>query len=357
MEKVFATSGLRARNGKAAGDDIRAAMNGTEDDRLKLYLATDLINLGDREGLVALSGLLDRGDAAIRRSAIARLRLVSGQNFSYNANAEGDELVKGAAAWRQWATGDGLTAKLNLPVGERPPYRGHTLAVKRESGTYAAVELDASGKEVWRKEFKRNPYGLQKLPNGNVLFSFNDGVREFSPDGKEVGELGSRHGYCIARRLANGNTVVAYYGGNLTEYAPDGSEVAVWRKGLGSYSPIEITGEDSILISDYQNQRVLEVLRNGTIPWELKLNHKIYWASRGADGTTVVVLRDQNRVEAYSRDKKLLWTLPSLSYPRYVQSLPNGNTVVLHQRGIVEVDSRGKAVDRIGTPYLLIHRF
>jgi hypothetical protein len=357
-EKMFAASGLKAQAGEAAVDDLRIALDAAEDNNLKLHLATDLINLGDREALLSLSGLLGLESAAVRRSAIMRLRQLSGKTFSYDANATGKDLAKGAVEWAQWAKGEGLTAKLNLPVGEQPPYIGHTLAMARVSGKYVITELDTSGKEVQKVNLKRLPNGLQKLPNGNILVSFTNEILEYNQSGQEVWKLNPPSiRFSGARRLPNGNTVVGIYGKSITEYTPKGEVAKVWTSKLGPNIPIDLTGENSVMVADSRNKRVLEVLSDGSIPWELQVGANLTSASRGADGTTVIAFASRNRVEAYSRQKKLLWTLSGLSYPRYAQKLPNGNTVVLHQQGIVEVDSQGKVISRTKDRYQLIHRF
>ena len=119
----------------------------------------------------------------------------------------------------------------------------------------------------------------------------------------------------------------------------------------------DLTNDDTVLIMDHQKRTVEEVFPGGEVKSTLTLPHNVYWASKGVDGTTVVVFSDQNKVSGYSPEQKEIWTVPGLSYPRFDQALPDGNYAILHQRGITEVDSSGKIVKQMDGRYNQFYRF
>ena len=89
----------------------------------------------------------------------------------------------------------------------------------------------------------------------------------------------------------------------------------------------------------------------------LDFPHVVYGACKGVDGSTVVVFSDQNKVTAYGPDKKELWSLTSIPYPRFVQALPDGNYAILHRRGMMEGSSSGKVVSEKDGIYNQLYRF
>lgn len=80
--------------------------------------------------------------------------------------------------------------KVNAPMSAVRLANGNTLIAGYFGGV---VEVDADGKEVWKvmvKELpgspKGNPYGVQRLPNGNTVFAVNGAVYEVTREKKLV---------------------------------------------------------------------------------------------------------------------------------------------------------------------------
>jgi hypothetical protein len=83
-------------------------------------------------------------------------------------------------------------------------------------------EYDDTGKEVWSVN-SPGCWAATRLKNGNTLVSGNRYVREFTPDGQTAWEFTSAlmpdyrvDQFQVAKRLANGNTLVNNWGNAYT---------------------------------------------------------------------------------------------------------------------------------------------
>ncbi len=120
------------------------------------------------------------------------------------------------------------SAGLSQPVDVSRLENGNTLVVDLARGR--VVEFSPKGKEVWSYKCK-NPYSAQRLGNGNPLIGSLGSSRagrgfEVTPAGEVGWEKTGRRGPHYARRLANGNTLVAYYyERKVVEVDRDGREV------------------------------------------------------------------------------------------------------------------------------------
>ncbi|MES2440702.1 MAG: hypothetical protein V4584_16670 [Verrucomicrobiota bacterium] len=110
-----------------------------------------------------------------------------------------------------------------LQVGNPKSVHGHfrharltaagTLLVAHMDGGKVS-EYDDRGKEIWTTKFP-GPWAASRLPGGNTLISSTKLIREVNPKGETVWECGPAdlpdhkiHGFQIATRLANGNTLL-----------------------------------------------------------------------------------------------------------------------------------------------------
>lgn len=105
-----------------------------------------------------------------------------------------------------------------------PEHERYNLLRRTPAGTYllalrsekAFIEIDESGKELWRHPVPELPVVAERLPNGNTLMSWKSGLIEAAPDHTVVWELkaaditefpviitGGFH------RFENGNTLIA----------------------------------------------------------------------------------------------------------------------------------------------------
>jgi hypothetical protein len=166
---------------------------------------------------------------------------------------------------------------------------------------------------VFSYESASEIYACQRLPNGNTFVGECNAGRllELSPDGKLAKEIrllpaGKDGGHVYmrnARKMANGNYLVAHYGEQVVrEYGSEGSKVREIPAPGGPHSAIRLPdGNTLIACGDMPGgHHVTEVDKNGKTVWEIKENE-----------------------------------LPgiSLKFMAGLQRLPNGNTVMSNWLG------------------------
>jgi hypothetical protein len=144
-------------------------------------------------------------------------------------------------------------------------------------------------KEVTRKkevifsyESKSEIYACQRLPNGNTFIGeCNSGsLLEVSPKGKIVKQIkllpdsvdGGHSFMRNARKLQNGNYLVAHYGlDKVSEYDSTGNTIMEIPVKGGPHSVIRLLNSNTLIAcSDHNGEpRVIEVDKSGNIIWQL----------------------------------------------------------------------------------------
>jgi hypothetical protein len=146
-------------------------------------------------------------------------------------------------------------------------------------------EVTRSKKVIFNYESKSEIYACQRLSNGNTFIGeCNSGrLLEVSPEGRIIKEIrllpegiDGGHSYMRnARKLENGNYLVAHYGlDKVCEYDSLGNKLTEIPITGGPHSVIRLpNGNTLISCSDHNGDpRVVEVDKNGTIVWQLSKN-------------------------------------------------------------------------------------
>jgi len=146
-------------------------------------------------------------------------------------------------------------------------------------------EVTRQKKVIFSYESQSEIYACQRLPDGNTFIGeCNSGrLLEVSPDGRIVKEIklladGTNGGHFYmrnARKLANGNYLVAHYGlDKVCEYDSTGKMILEIPITGGPHSVIRLPeGNTLIACSDHNgNPRVVEVDSKGLIVWQLSKN-------------------------------------------------------------------------------------
>jgi hypothetical protein len=226
------------------------------------------------------------------------------------------------------------------------------------------------------------PTDVHKLPNGNVLVA--DGGY-WTGDGSEIIEIDLKgnivwtydkdlsfaHG---ARILSNGNMVIVDTGNNrLVEVTRKGEEVwssDEWDNGTGQLSDgshldypndVEVVENENFLVTDRNNNRAVEVNRNGVVIRAFNnLNHP-HNADPSPKGTILVASSDDNVVMELSRDGDVLWTSEDkldLSWPRDFDWVDENFFLIADSRHhrVLIVDRAGNVewayvTERLSQPY------
>lgn len=217
----------------------------------------------------------------------------------------------------------------------------------------------------------RDIHDAQPLPNGNWLLqtSFTN-VIELDKSGKEVwrydagktsdGKQVEIHAF---RRLDNGLTMIAESGTTrILEVAQDGTIKHSIPLKVSKPDPhrdtrlVRPTPEGNYLVSHEAENLVREYRRDGSIAWEHNVGSKVYSASRLANGNTLIGTGDGHSVQEISPDHKIVWQISEKEIPNVrlawvtmVERLPNGNTWIVNCHGeeqpqILEVTPEKKVV-------------
>ena len=146
-------------------------------------------------------------------------------------------------------------------------------------------EVTRQKKVIFSYESQSEIYACQRLPDGNTFIGeCNSGrLLEVSPDGRIVKEIklladGTDGGHFYmrnARKLANGNYLVAHYGlDKVCEYDSTGKMILEIPITGGPHSVIRLPeGNTLIACSDHNGDpRVIEVDTKGSIVWQLSKN-------------------------------------------------------------------------------------
>lgn len=217
----------------------------------------------------------------------------------------------------------------------------------------------------------RDIHDAQPLPNGNWLLqsSFTN-VIELDKSGKEVwrydagktsdGKQVEIHAF---RRLDNGLTMIAESGTTrILEVAQDGTIKHSIPLKVSKPDPhrdtrlVRPTPEGNYLVSHEAENLIREYRRDGSIAWEHNVGSKVYSASRLANGNTLIGTGDGHSVQEISPDHKIVWQISEKEIPNVrlawvtmVERLPNGNTWIVNCHGeeqpqILEVTPEKKVV-------------
>jgi outer membrane protein assembly factor BamB len=315
------------------------------DDRVRLAAARALANLGERKNVLeAFVDLLASEDLTVRYRTQQSLQTLTSHRVPFAAEGSAADRAATAKAWQQWIEANGSTAKLKLPLSDRPIVLGRTLVV----AAGALVELDADRKERWQTRLPGAALGCQGLPSGHRLVAIHSHstVVEFDDAGKEVWKKDRLPAPPTSvQRLESGNTLVTC--GNaqqIIEIAPDGSMgTTITVPGHPVFAQRLDSGNTLICLQ--QTQRVVEVNSSGKIVWEVRTDGtRPSHAIRLDNGNTLVTLTQGRKIVEYDpTGKTIVWSsqVPLIN-PSSAQRLANGNTLVADQAGIHEVDATGK---------------
>lgn len=250
------------------------------------------------------------------------------------------------------AAGPGWAANPTIPEfpglkAPCPPFVFSAEAAK------AIVRFGTNGLVEWRcpAEMARDVW---QLPNGNVLFPYNleygktnnpSGVKEVSPDGREVFHFRTTGQVFSCQRMADGNTLVgAASQGKLLIVNPRGElvkSIAVKNKpGHACMRNARALPDGHFLVGEESAMAAREYDGEGALVREFKVPFPAYSAVRLADGGTLVCGR--TGVREFDPAGAERWALDATELPNLgirwfagIQVLPNGNLFVCNAGGKV----------------------
>lgn len=210
--------------------------------------------------------------------------------------------------------------------------------------------VSAEGKVEWEYP-ARHCNDLWILPNGNLLFSAGNGVLEVTRDKKVVFDYQSKSEIYACQRLPDGNTFIGECNaGRLLEVAPDGKVVKELRLlpegkdgGHAYMRNARKLANGNYLVAHYGPGFVCEYDSQGKVVREIPAAGGPHTAVRLENGNTLISCGDRkggSRVFEVDEGGKTVWQvqgdeLPgiSLKFMTGFQRLPNGNTVMCNWLG------------------------
>lgn len=327
-------------------DKIATALLSDPDERVQAAAARALANIGRRESLPALVRLLESTQTDVRSEAIRTLRTGTGQHFGFTAYDASEKRAAAIALWKNWLDENAATAPLSFPLKNGPNDLGRLLVC--DHSLNLLIELDASGKELWKQTVGAQPWACLGLANGHRLVgSYNDRtVVEFDEQGAEVWRVANLPGGPMSiQRLDSGNTLIACTeGAQVVEVDP--AKKIVWQAAVDG-RPVDARRLDDgrTLIALQLGQKVVEVDRAGKQVWEIAGVGMVFSAQRLESGNTLVASHSHNKIREFDRTGRVVWERGPFLNPYSAQRLESGNTIVVDTNGITEIDSSGLVVD------------
>jgi hypothetical protein len=206
------------------------------------------------------------------------------------------------------------------------------------------------GKVEWEYPAERSN-DIWVLPNGNLLFNTGNGVKEVTREKKVVFSYESKSEIYACQRLPNGNTFIGECNsGSLLEVAPDGNIVKKIRLlpdsadgGHFFMRNARKLQNGNYLVAHYGLDKVCEYDSTGKMLREIPIKGGPHSVIRLPNGNTLIACSDHDgdpRVLEVDTACKITWQLTKnelpgieLEFMTGMQILPNGNLVLTNWLG------------------------
>jgi hypothetical protein len=226
--------------------------------------------------------------------------------------------------------------------------------------------------DYFAPEILDKPLGIERLPDGNTLITDGGGAYYTTTDASimeinQAGELvwqyiGSMSFPHSAERLPNGDTLISDTSRDRVLRIDASGELVwssdAWGGGSGILSDgshlhypndVELLANEHLLITDRNNDRVMEVDQAGQVLWVFDQLTRPHNADRLPDGNTIIANSEENRVIEVNQSGDIVWSYGGsdrLSWPRDADRLTTGNTLITDSRNnrVIEVEAGGGIV-------------
>ena len=340
-QRIASSAGLLKLLGSDATDVLLRCLESEKDDRVRLAIARSLANIGVRDSLPILVGLLDSKEMGVRVECGQVLQALTDLRFDFVAYDGAEKRKKSVEQWQAWLADNAETAELQFPIIEKHLVVGRILYADYKLGK--AVEVDMNGKELWSVK-QNSAWNVQGLPNGHRLVTSYSGrvVIEYDRDGQEVWKLDRTPGELMGlHRLDNGNTLVGC-GTKVVEYQRDGT--SIWEANAkGRVSNCQRLNNGNTLLSLFDKNMVVEIDRQGQTVWSIDTPQNPMSAQRTREGTTLIATLGDPRVREFDQRKRLVWEHSVQGGNSAAIRLPNGDTLI-NSRTEIQLVSPDKKV-------------
>jgi len=241
-----------------------------------------------------------------------------------------------------------LTQVLHAQTVQDTPTK-HTFACTDYSRGLVCI-ISEEGKLLWQYPAE-NCNDLWVLPNGNLLFNTGKGVKEVTRDKKVVFEYESKSEIYACQRLANGNTFVGECtSGQLLEITPTGQIIKRIKLlpdsvdgGHGFMRNARKLDNGNYLVAHYGLDKVCEYTSAGLLIREIPITGGPHSVIRLPNGNTLIACSDHNgdpRIVEIDKSGEIVWQITKdelpgigLKFMTGMEILPNGNRVFTNWLG------------------------
>ena len=238
------------------------------------------------------------------------------------------------------------------PALQHAPPQGFAYAAE---GCGKILRFGADGRVAWEcpAPMARDVW---VLPNGNVLFPYNEdydarsngnpsGVREVAPDGRTVFQFATTGQVFSCQRMADGSTLVgAASQGKLLVVSPAGAVVREIRvrnaPGHSCMRNARALAGGGFLVAEESAKAAREYAADGALVREFSAPFPVYSAVRLADGGTLVC--GKQGMIGFDPNARPAWSLDAAEFPTLgirwfagVQALDDGTVFACNAGGAV----------------------
>jgi hypothetical protein len=244
----------------------------------------------------------------------------------------------------QGSRADGMNREITIQTGTPHPF----VCTDYTQGKVFVVSKD--GKIEWDYTAS-HCNDIWILPNGNLLFNTGRGVQEVTPTKEVVFHYESKSDIYACQRLSNGNTFIGECtSGRLLEVSPAGTIVKdinilkdTSERSSAFMRNARKLENGNYLVAHYGLDVVREYDPDGNVVREIKSKGGPHSVVRLRNGNTLIACADHEggpKVFEVDTSGKVIWEVTNADFPDTVlyfmtglQRLPNGNTVMTNWLG------------------------
>jgi hypothetical protein len=218
--------------------------------------------------------------------------------------------------------------------------------------TPAFVEVDLDGRVTRKQDVKGANCCALRLKNGNILVGVcNEGLAEYTPEGKVVWSsegLPLRGWVFGLQELPNGNLLVAHFDGRRVIEINRQREIVWTYTNEARPHSAQRLDNGNTLVCLWSPGAVVEVTREGKTVWEVRGLSSPNEAVQLPNGHVLVAEFGNKRVVEFDRDGKEFWQRKFQGGPNSVRRLRDGRMIVSDwTEGVVLIDAEGQMVRQL----------
>ena len=343
---------------KLLGDEFIPVLESLVDaksEEVRFYACRELADVGNAKCLSGFVSLLNSDEDFVRSNANSLLKFVTRHSPEGLSLANEETRNKAMEEWNSWLA-ENEDIELQYPLKSGILAFGRTvICIRGKLRVY-----DNKGKRIAETKIGGTPIAVQGLSDGNVLYASDKHIVILG--GQTLQQIGQLFRYPTSykptsvTRFENGNTLVSLRSNsNAIVVELDEQAKEVWK--FKYKDPVEALdaarmANGNTLICVYQRNntsrgKVLEIDRDGKVISELEVKNGRPIAAQRLENGNTLVSKKTTGIEEYTPDNKVVWNSTKYRLVKKAERLESGNTLILHQAGLTEIDQDEKSVSNI----------